>query len=158
MPRSLSEIPLGVPITDKSGAITIFFRQLWGRLIAAFPQSPTVGNLSKTGQTAALATTNVYTTATGGLLRLSYWIKKTIADGVSSSLTVTFGFTRNGIALTQAFAALTTDTTSAFQTDALSLIRVDAGSSVTMAIAYASNTPAKMTYEADCTAELLVTS
>ncbi len=155
MARELPPIPQGEPITDRQGAITEFFRLAWQALQTAFAQSPTVGSVSIVGRTSGIATAAVYTVVSPGLYRVSFYQRKTIADGVNSSLTLTLGWVDGGIALTQAFPALATDTTSAFQTATI-FVRCDAATDITYAEAYASNTPAKMAYDLDVQVELMV--
>lgn len=154
MPRSLSPIPPGVAITDGKGIITIFFRLAWQLLVDGFQISPTIAAVDLTGQTAGIATTNVYTTISGASYRFSYALAKTLADGVNSSLQVTLGWTENGVAKTKVFAALTTDTTTAVDGQVWPF-HADANSIVTYAIAYASNTPAKMTYDGHLVLEVM---
>lgn len=158
MPRTLPPIPLGVPIVVKDpvfGAITEFYRLQWQNLIDGNTLTPNVALASLlTPQTAAIPTTSAFVTATGGLYRVAYYLRKTVADGVSSSLQMTVGFVDHGGALTEVFPALTTDTASAHQSGSV-LIWADATSTISYAIAYASNTPAKMTYNAYVTVELM---
>lgn len=155
MPRTLAPIPAGSAIVNQNGSITDFFRLRWQSLIDGFLFSPSVASVSFDLKTAAIVTVAAYTTRASGLYRVSYFIRKTIADGVSSSLTVTLGWIEGGIGQSATFAALATDTTAAEQ-DASKTIRVDAETDITYAIAYASNTPAKMTYEGNVVVEQLV--
>lgn len=155
MPRSLDLIPQGQPITDDDGAASLFFRLRWEALKNGFPQSPTIDSLTGAGLTAALPATAIYTTSTDGMFRLSCYLRKTVADGMSSSLTVTFGWVESGIAQSLTLAALTADTVAAIQT-ASATVRADAFTDLTIAIAYASNTPGVMTYRYDALAELMV--
>lgn len=144
--QSLAPIPLEMPIVEKSGAISLFFRERWQQLINSFALVPTVADTGTiSGLTALLATTTLQTTTIGGVYEVGYYIRKTVADGVSSSLTVTIGWTENGTALTRVFAALTTDSNVANQSDVVPIV-ADASTNITIAIAYASNTPATMTY------------
>jgi hypothetical protein len=143
----LAPIPLGTRIVDQNGGITLFFRQLWQQLIDLFGKTSNLAQLARRGQTAALAAIAIATTETAALYRVSFWIHKTVADGVSSSLTVTLGWTSNGVPLTQTFAALALDSTTAQQSGSV-VVQADAFSDVTIAIAYASGTPGHMTYEA----------
>lgn len=152
--QQLGEIPLGTEVVETDRTITLFFRQLWAQLITMVAKLPTVANLEKTGQTAAIATATAYTVQSAGVYRIAVSLQKTIADGISSSLTVTVGWTSRGIAMTHAFAALTTDAAGANDTD-LWQFSADANSDITYAIAYASNTPAKMTYNANVVVEQL---
>ena len=89
-----------------------------------------------------------------GFYRVGYMVAKTIADGVSSSVTVTLGFTTDGVSRTLSGSALTLDATTAVQSGEI-LARLDRSTSVTYATAYASNTPAKMRYTLDLAIEAL---
>lgn len=154
MPRSLAPIPGGIQIVDRLGLVTDFFRLRWEELRAGFQQTPALAAVRKSAQTAALASTKLQTITSDGLYRLSYHIRKTVPDGVNSSLTVTFGWT-NDVALTEVFAALTTDTATAHQSGSV-LVRAKANSDLTVAVAYTSNTPNTMTWEIDAIAEQVI--
>lgn len=149
MPKSLSPIPEGVAITEAKGIITIFFRLAWQALVDSFQIVPTLAgepDLAKLGQTAALVTTKLYTTLSAAMYRVNYALLRTIADGVSSSATVTIGWTQNGVARTEAEVALT-EAAGLSQQSLSKPIFADAVTDITIAIAYASNTPNKMTYD-----------
>ena len=155
MPRTLSPIPVGSAIVDRDGTITIFFRLRWQELIAAYTQIPTLALVELTHQHATIPATSAYTTLSSGWYRVSYSIHKTVADGVASSLTVTLGWIRGGVALSQAFAALTTDTTAAQQNDSI-VVHADGATDIDYGIVYSSNTPDTMRFEVGVTVELLV--
>lgn len=155
MPRSLGPIPTGVQIVDKAGAINDFFRLRWQQLIDAFTSTPATGALQKLALTAALVTTAIYTTKSAGVYRISYYMRKTAADGVSSSLTFTFGWSESGIAQTESETALTTDAVTAQQSGS-KVVWADAVTDLTAAIAYASNTPGAMSYRVDAVVEQLI--
>lgn len=157
MARALSAIPVGSQIVDKAGAITIFFRFRWQQLIDSFAQSPVVGQIQKPGQTAALGATAIYTTKSAGWYRVSFYMRKTVIDGVSSSLTATMSWTETGVPLTETGAALATDAVSAQQTGEKT-VWADGATDITIAIAYASNTPNRMTYRLDASVEQLVSA
>lgn len=155
MPQSLAPIPQGVAIVEpKGGSITEFFRLRWQSLVDGFQISPDVAAIALAGKTAAIAAASAFLTKSAGWYRVSYYMRKTVADGVSSSLTVTLGWTESGVPLTEAGAALATDTTSAQQSGSKSFW-ADAGVDLTYAVAYASNTPNKMTYRIDVLVEQL---
>ena len=154
MPQSLPPIPQGVPIVDPNGAITAFFRLRWEDIITAFTTTPSIANVPKRTQTAAIATVAAFTTKRAGTYRISYYLRKTVADGVSSSLTFTWGWTETGVPLTESAAALTTDTTAAQQSGS-KVVYADAATDLTFAVAYASNTPGQMTFRLDVVVELL---
>lgn len=152
MARTLPPIPAGTRIVDPSGGLTLFFQQVWETLRASFLVVAAAATLQLTGQSAAIVTTAVYTTLSAGLYRLSYYTRKTAADGVSSSLTVTLGWVESGVALTEAQAAIATDAITAEQSIS-KLVWADANTDLTIAVAYASNTPAAMKYRIDALAE-----
>ena len=145
MPQSLPPLPSGVAIVAPDASPTAFFRLLWQVLRDAMTRTPTEARLSGSGQTATLATTTIRTTTIQADYEAGYYIRKTTADGVSSSLTVTLGWTENSVAQTRAFAALTTDTTAANQSAVIPIL-ADAATNITIAILYASNTPGQMVY------------
>lgn len=153
MPQTLSLIPANVPIVDidgpSPGSITLFFRQWIQKLIDNTPNNSLITTpLLLTNQNAAIVTTNAYAVLVDGLYEISYYIRKTTADGVSSSLTVTLGWTESGVPLTETQAAIAADATTAEQSVS-KLVHVDANTALTFAIAYASNTPGQMKYRVD---------
>ena len=145
MPQSLPPLVQGHPIVDADGAPTAFYLLRWQDLINSFTTTPTLARITDSGLTDALATTAIKTTTVGADYAVSYYIRKTTADGVSSSLTVTVGWTENGVAQTRVFAALTTDTTGANQSATVP-IYADAATDITIEVAYASNTPNQMAW------------
>lgn len=145
MPLTLSPIPVGVAITEKGGPITVFFRELWQALIDGFGKVGTAAIVAVAARTSALPLTTLYTTLTAATYRVGVYLEKTAADGVSSSLAVTIGWTHSGAARTHTFAALTTDTVGANLSDAWEFL-ADGGSDITLSVAYASNTPGTMQY------------
>ena len=145
MPQNLAPLPEGAEIVDGDRSPTAFFRLLWQMIRDSMVRTPTEARISGSGQTAALATTTIRTTTLQADYEVGYYIRKTTADGVSSSLTVTLGWTENGVAQTRAFAALATDTTGANQSAVIPIL-ADAATDITIAIAYASNTPGTMVY------------
>lgn len=148
MPTSLGELPIAVPIVEKEGWITLFFRQRWEELRTRFNLSPTVASVPLAGQAAAIATVAAFTVSAGGLYEVSYYMRKTAPDGVSSSLTFTYGWTESGLPLTESETALAADATNAQQSGS-KLIRSDANADLTFAVAYASNTPGQMKFRVD---------
>jgi hypothetical protein len=148
MPSTLSPIPLGTPIVDEEGRINEFYRLRWQELIDRFTTVPTVALLESGSPdpNSATATTVAYTTLTGGPYQIAAYSRKTIADGVSSSLQLTFGWTENGVALTKTFAAVTADSITTSVDSQQWEIAADANTDITFAYAYASNTPGNMHY------------
>lgn len=109
-----------------------------------------------TGQGAAIATTSIPTDGdlSAGLYRVTWYARITTAAGVSSSLTVSFGWTDGAISQTHSGAAITGNTTTTFQSGTL-LLRTDAASPITYATTYASNAAGVMRYSLYITLERL---
>lgn len=145
------------PTSEKlTGNISTFFRK-WLLALTQLLQAAVTAQgttLTKTGQTAALVTTTLWTTTVAGLYRVNYTVKVTAADGVSSSVQITIGWLDGGIALTSVGTNVNGDTTASFG-DLSKVIHADSGSTITIAASYASNTPAKMVYALRAIAELL---
>lgn len=103
--------------------------------------------VSLTAQSAAIGTTPIpLPSLASGAYRITWYLEKTVADGVSSSVQVTINWTHNTKSLSLSGAALTTDTTLAVQSNSITVL-IDAASPISYTTAYASNTPAKMTYQ-----------
>lgn len=88
----------------------------------------------------------------GGLYRVSWYARITQAATVSSSLTVTIGFTESGLALTEPGAAITGNTTTTVQSGSV-FIRTDAAAPITYATTYASSGATPMQYRLDVVCE-----
>lgn len=156
MPQSLPPLTNSVPIVDAQGAPNLFLLLRWQDLINSFTATPTLSNDEvASALTAALATTTLFTTLVSGRYRVTVYLEKTVADGVSSSLTPTIGWTRAGSPLTNVGAALTTDAIGA-NASYTHTFDADASAAITLAVAYASNTPATMTWSGWATVERLV--
>lgn len=155
MPQSLPPVPSGVPWSNpEDGTLTEFALLRWQDLINGFQTTPSVAAIQHLTQNASIATATAWTTRMPGNYRIGVAVLKTVADGVTSSLTVTVGWTRGGIARTKTFAALTTDAAGANDCN-LWQFYADGATNLTYAIAYASNTPGQMKYHADITIERL---
>lgn len=146
MPQTLDTILPDTTIVDPKGKITNFFRLRWERLRTLIALTPDVASGSFTGLTAAQATTVLFVTKTPGFYRVSMYIRKTVADGVTSRVTGTIGWVENEVALANQFADFTVDSITAVQLLSVTL-QVDAAVGITWFTTYASNTPNKMTYE-----------
>jgi hypothetical protein len=110
-------------------------------------------SVSLTGQTAAISATSIPTESlSSGLYRVSVTTRVTTADGSSSSVTPTIGWTRTSTSVTQVMTANTLDALTGVKSDTV-LIHLDGATPVTYATAYASGTASKMTYEIDVVLE-----
>lgn len=145
MPMALGPIPSDQEITERGGPITTYFRLRWQELMDGFTKTPTLASIDTGVLSAAKTTTIAQTVVAAGMYRIGLYLQKITADGVSSSLTLTVGWTSRGVPLTKVFSALTTDTVGA-NDSSLWEMYVDASSDITYEVAYASNTPGNMTY------------
>jgi len=149
MPRALPPIPANTPIADpKDGTITTFMRMRWQQLVDGWAESGSVETLTPVlAKTAALVTTSVFTVFGTGDYRVTWYLRKTRADGVASSATVTIGFVDvDSQALTYTGPALTLDTVAAWQSETKE-VRCINSSDITVAVAYSSTTPGQMRYD-----------
>ena len=125
----------------------IWFRNLLNSVSAAPTQVPG-GKVQLASQSAAIGTTVIPTaTLAAGLYRVSYYALVTAAAGVSSSFQVTILWTRNGVVQTWTGVLENGNTTTTFESSGPPLIHIDAGTTISFAVAYASNPAAAMIYE-----------
>lgn len=89
---------------------------------------------------------------TAGTYRVSYYLRVTSPDGVSSSVAVTIGWTESGQTLSVPGPALTGDALTSVQSGT-GLVILDPSSPITVSVTYASNTPNKMKYRLRLIAE-----
>jgi hypothetical protein len=112
-----------------------------------------VQTVALTAQGAAITTTAIPTPVLPqGLYRATYSLRVTRAASSSSSATVTLGWTDGGVACSQAFAAVTGNTTATVQTGTF-LVRSDADEDITYAVAYASVGATTMQFSLDVVLE-----
>jgi hypothetical protein len=98
------------------------------------------------GQTAAIGATALPLGALAtGVYRVSYLARITTAATISSSLTVTLGFTNGGVACALSGAAMTGNTTTTVQSDTV-LVTIDASTPLTYSTAYSSMGATAMAY------------
>lgn len=156
MAAALPPIPLEAPVTEDK---TFVLTQDWWRWIDLFIRrfqkcAQTLKAIALTGQTAAIVTSNLYTTLEAGVYRVSYAMRVTTPATTSSSLTITIGWSDAGVALSQSGAALTGNLVTSQQNGSF-LVRCDGGSIITYAEAYASVGGTSMIYKCDLTVELV---
>lgn len=112
-----------------------------------------LNTVTETAQTAAIGTTSIPTGALGaGLYRVSWYVRITRAATVSSSLTVSLGWTEGTVPLTLNGAALTGNTTGTVQSGS-ALLRIDSSTPITYSTAYASSGATAMEYRIDVVLE-----
>lgn len=115
-------------------------------VIAAAPSG--VATIEKADQDASIGTTTIQVgTTVSGYYRISYHAQIVQAATTSSSLTVTFGFTRRGATLSASGAAITGNSLTTFQPGSLPVFRVDTATTITYATTYASVGATPMKYD-----------
>lgn len=116
-------------------------------LLPRVQSAPTVlKSVTVSGQNTSIGTTALPTgVLASGQYRVSYYARVTAVGSVTSSLTVTIGWTESGIALTFSGSAITSNLTTSVQTGT-AMITVDQASAVTYATTYASNAAGTMHY------------
>lgn len=129
------------------GQVTDSWQQVFTALSTTVSQQPTlITKVSLTGQGAAIAATDLSGgSQSTGLFRITYYARITTAAGVSSSLTVTIGWTETGSALTLSGTAMTGNTTTTTQSGTV-MVYADSATPITYATAYASNAAGVMRY------------
>jgi hypothetical protein len=150
---SISRPPVSSVLIEAATLVT----RAWALWLEQVYRSLRTWTVSLSDQSAAIATTTIVTTrqpTPSGLFRVFWYAAIVTAAGVSSSLTVTIGFTDQGVAKTISGAAITGNTTATVQSGAV-MIRVDQDTAVTYATAYASNAASAMHYALDVRVEAL---
>ena len=154
---ALSGLPRTHPLTAATRLVTdVWDRWLQGLLAAVNRTTQLVGTVvTLSAQHAAVTTTDVPTGAlAGGVYRLSYVLQVTQAASVSSSVTVTAGWTANAQTFSVAGATLTANTLTTQDNGSL-LMNVDAGTPITYAVAYTSSGSTALQYSLSVRAEQL---
>lgn len=129
-----------------------WFRDLSNQVNAAPFRVQTV---SLVGQGAAIPTTSLpIASLPTGLYRVTFALRVTRAATTSSSATVTIGWPDGTIACTQAFAAVTGNTTATVQSGTV-LVRADNDGPITYAVAYASVGGTSMQFALDVCVEAI---
>ena len=139
MAQLFDPIPAGDKFVDKEGYLSDVAVQWLQGLTDVVETSPS--SISPQGVTAQVASIGVTPIPVGsvneGLYRLTFAAEVTTAASVSSSLTVTFGWTSLGIAKGVTSGAMTGNTT-ATTSSATYMFYSDAGAPITYATAYSS--------------------
>jgi hypothetical protein len=127
-----------------TGDWTRWIQVFFARVFAAI-QGVGTPVVLQTDLSAAVPSTVLLTVTQSAFYRLSWYMRIVVVDGVSSSAQLTVTWREGSHTSTKTFTALTGDTTSTYD-GAVWPFYADSGTQVTFAIAYASNTPAKMRY------------
>lgn len=128
---------------------------VWTSWITALWRKVSVGTLQRTSAEAALTTTALdVLDGEASLVRVSWVLRVTRAATVSSSAQVTIGWTDGGQAMTSVAAAVTGNTVTSGQQGSI-VVRRDARTDVTVALAYSSTGATTMQYDFDVITEAL---
>lgn len=145
------------PIADKTTGLVSWVWKSWLQALAQQTDAAPfrLQTVSLDGQGAAIATTSVPIASLAlGLYRITYALRITRAASSSSSATVTIGWIAGTVACSQAFAAVTGNTTDTVQSGSL-LVRGDANAPITYAVAYASSGGTSMLFSIDLVVEAI---
>jgi hypothetical protein len=147
---SFDQPPLRDRIADRTLRMSRTWAQWFTRLIPTLDSIPNrLNTVSLTEQGAAISATDFSNyVLLPGLYFLSYYARITTVGGVSSSLTVTLGWTDGGVAQSYSGSAMTANKTFTNQSGSV-MVHVDSGSSVTYSTAYASAGSPSMEYRLD---------
>lgn len=156
MSQPLDSPPYRAKLIDANGLMSgdwiRWFQVFFARVFSAVQN---VGSaVSKTEQSAALATTTAFTVTQSAAYRLSWYMRITTVDAVSSSAQLTITWREGSHTSTKTFTALTGNTTSTYDGDVWPFY-ADSGTLVTYAVSYASNTPLAMRYRLSLNVEQL---
>jgi hypothetical protein len=92
---------------------------------------------------------------TAGFYRVSGYREVTVADPVSSSLTLTIGWTHNSKALTRTFNFGAAPQTVNDTDGVVTVVQIDPGTVISYTLTYLSNTPAMARFDVTLSAELI---
>ncbi len=146
----IEPVPIRSQVVDERG---VFHRNIV-RFLNTLRQllsltSIQTGAVSLSAQDATIAATAIPAPETQNVLqRVTYSLRITQAATVSSSATVTIGWTTSSVSCSQAFAAVTGNTTATQQNDSV-VIFPDAATSITYGVVYASVGATVMQYALD---------
>ncbi len=115
--------------------------------------TPLIGTVSLSAQIATVAATAIPTpTLTTGRYKITAYLRITRAATTNSSITLTIAWTDGGVACSQAFAAVTGNTTGTIQTNTM-LVLADTATTITYTLTYASTGATSMQYLAEIALE-----
>lgn len=151
MGAKIDPLPDREPLTLDRGLIgPAWYRWLFNLRSLFVNGTQQIGStLVLTGQHAAISTTGIPLPGplANGEYRVTSYLRVTAADGVSSSVQLTIGWTESGVTLTAlAGAALTGDSITTVQGGTVPLV-IDQNTAITYSTTYASNTPGQMQYK-----------
>lgn len=143
---------------QRTGKLTNAFTTVFiAWLIALMTRVQNTSNIfaivSVTGQSASIGATAINPdTLAAGLYRVTFYARVTTPASVSSSLSVSFGWTENGVSCSASSAPATGNTTSTADSNTI-LVRSDGSTLLTFSTTYASVGGTPMQYRLDVVAE-----
>lgn len=161
MAATLPPLPTNAPLLELGldGKASEYLSSEWYQWLFAqasrVQQAPPVlGTPTRlTAQGAAIGVTSLTLPAlNGGIYRVSWTARITQAATVSSSLTVSIGYTETALSLTQAGAAITGNTTTTVQSG-VAIFQADPSAPITFSTAFASVGATPMLYRLSITCE-----
>lgn len=151
----LDPIPQYDPLIDSTGHMGERWYRWLSAVITRLLESPiTMTAAHRAAQVASITTTKLITPTQPGAYRVSWTIQVTTAATVSSSISITITWKANGVAQSEAFPALTTNTTATHGFGSL-LIYPTTANDISYATTYASVGGVPMAYMLDVTVEAL---
>lgn len=150
----LDPIPEYDPLIDNSKRMGDRWYRWLSTVITRLLQAVLTVSAVHRALSSAVATTTIYTPAQPGVVRVSWTMQVTTPATTNSSIAVTFGWKANTVAQTEAFAALTTNTTGTHGSGSV-VIRPDSAQPITYAVAYSSTGGVSLAYQIDVTVEVL---
>ena len=158
MANTYAPPPFSDFVVETTRRMTSAWQKWFGDLAASVGTIPSIINrVSLSTQAASIAATNFAgTTLAAGDYRATWYARITRAGTVSSTLTVTLGWTDGGVAQSYAGAAMTGNTTTTVQSGTF-MLRSGAATSITYATTYGSVGATAMQYALDLTLEKLRT-
>lgn len=159
MALTSAPFPAKDPIADKgNGLITGPWIDWFTGLVRSIDATPSrLQTVGVTAQAASIGATSIPLGAlAAGLYRVTWFSRITTAATVSSSLTVTVGFTKGGVSCTLSGAALTGNTPATTQSETR-MVAIDGSTPVTYSTTYASVGATPMQYALNVVLEAMDT-
>jgi hypothetical protein len=147
VPAILEPLPHEAPMVDpRTGRIaSVWYRYFSVAFLGRLNAAPYVAkSIQRPNQAAAIGATSL-SQGSAGLYRVSWFVRITQAATVSSSLTVTIAHTDGGVNVSQAGAAVGGNTITTLQSGIV-MVRADAATAITFAVAYTSAGATPMLY------------
>lgn len=155
MSQPLDPIPQYDPLIDSAKHMNDRWYRWLSEVIERMLQASTViGSVHRAAQTGSIATSTLITPVQPGVYRVSWSLQVTTAATVSSSIAVTVGWTAGGVAQTEAFAALTANTTGTHGSGSVTIYPTTA-QAISYSTTYASVGGTPMAYGVDVVVEEL---